>query len=177
MIVSSKIQPYVSISSHSQYDAKICGFFYFPDVNSCSLPVKTNWTFPPSNREHYSDGPRLTPVSWKRWRRRPRTSATTWMLPKAWTPTKTRSITLQTEWQRLCDLFLPQKCFLPPVSGRVVLHKPPPRSPPFFLLHTNPRCGLPLLIKPQDACNLPPSPALCKICLTQSIRAAVPSSF
>lgn len=58
----------------------------------------------PSYRGLSFEGPLLTPVSWKRWRKLPRTSATTWTLPKAWTPTKTRSITLQTEWPHLCDL-------------------------------------------------------------------------
>ena len=123
-----------------------------------------------SRRGHYSAGPRLTLVSWKRWRRQWRTSATTWTLPRAWTPTKTRSITLQTEWPRLFDL-LPQKCPLPPVSGSVALHKPgcPPQSfffLIFFFLNLQPHPpGLtsPSSIKSWDACNLPPSPALCKM--------------
>lgn len=103
----------------------------------------------PSHRGRYSDAPRLTRVSWKQWRKQPRTSVTTWTLPKAWTPTKTRSITLQTAWPRLCDL-LP--CLSPPVSLGVIPHKPP--LLPLFLIYptvwpapplSNPRMPVTLL--------------------------------
>lgn len=50
-----------------------------------------------------------------------------------------------------------------------------PAAAPFFDLPHGVAC--PSSIKPSDACNFTPSPALCKMCLTQSVRAAVPSSF
>lgn len=57
-------------------------------------------------RERCCDGPLLTPASSRTWRRWPRASERTWTLPKAWIPTKTRSIMLWSEWPpRLCDRF------------------------------------------------------------------------
>lgn len=107
-------------------------------VTKCNTNVNL---FPP-HREHYSAGPRLTPESWRRWRKRPRTSATTWMLPKAWTPTKTRSITLQTEWPRLCDLYLRNVFYLLCLA---VSSCTTPQTLFFFSFTYEPRCGLPLL--------------------------------
>lgn len=131
----------------------------------------------PSRRGPSSEGPLLTPASWKQWRKRPRTSVTTWTLPKAWTPTKTRSITLQTEWPHLCDLLTshvltsrisgcrPAQTLSSPLSLVVPTTPPPPvwPPPPVFLLW--------------DACKLPSSPALCKVCWSQSVWAAVPFTF
>lgn len=129
-----------------------------------------------SHRGHSFEGPLLTPASWKQWRKQPRTSATTWTPPKAWTPTKTRSITLQTEWPHLCDL-LTSHVFTSRISGcrpaqtfsfpllLLYLRLPHPgvASPSFFLLW--------------DACKLPSSPAVCKVCWSQSVWAAVPFTF
>lgn len=82
-------------------------------------------------RERCCDGPRRTPESWGPWRRWWRISATIWTLPKAWTPTKTRSITLWTEWLRLCDHLLPPRR---PSPHRVFPHAPHPAfSPELFL--------------------------------------------
>lgn len=127
-----------------------------------------------TTREHSFGGPRLTPASWKQWRKRPRTCATTWTLPKAWTPTKTRSITPQTEWPRLCDLYLRNVFYLLCLAVSSCT-TPQPLFFSFYL--RTPVWPTPPPIQPWDACNLTPSPVLCKTCLTQSIGAAVPSSF
>lgn len=98
--------------------------------------------FPP-HRGLSFDGPLLTPVSWKQWRKQPRTSVTTWTLPKAWTPTKTRSITLQTAWPHLCDL-LTSHVFTSCISWCCPAQ--PLLFPPSFGWPTTPpQCGLPLL--------------------------------
>ena len=47
----------------------------------------------PSHRGLCNGVPHPTPASWRPWRRRRRTSATTWTPPRPWTPTRTRSIT------------------------------------------------------------------------------------
>lgn len=96
-----------------------------------------------SHRGHSFEGPLLTPASWKQWRKQLRTSVTTWTLPKAWTPTKTRSITLQTEWPHPCDR-LTSHLF---TSRTSPYHPAQTLFSPFFCCTNDspPRCGLPLL--------------------------------
>lgn len=77
-------------------------------------------------RERCCDGPRHTLASWRTWRRWLRASERTWMPPKAWIPTKTRSIMLWTEWPRLCDRFYSEmsltQCVFPWSPHRAIPH-------------------------------------------------------
>ncbi len=78
-------------------------------------------------REYYCGGPLHTPASWRTWRGWPRASGRTWTPPKAWIPTKTRSITLWTEWPpRLCDRFNSEmsltQCVCPRSPRRAIPH-------------------------------------------------------
>lgn len=176
---------FVDFCKVAQFNVETAPFFFQspPDATDHSLSWNPHkWTIAVFllRREPYCGEPRLTRASWRPWRRRWRTSAMTWTLPKAWTPTKMRSITLQTEWPRLSDR-LPQKCLLPPVPRCVILHKSHcPAHLLLFLsspLSSDPPVWPPLSsMKPWDACDLHVQP--CVNCAWQSvIRAAVPSSF
>lgn len=112
------------------------------------------------HREYCSDEPHRTLVNWKRWRRQSRTSAMIWSQPKPWTPIKTRSITLQKEWRRLCDLYLRNLTFFLFFAYCVSLKNFRTTLQPFvFTLFTHSR-----LMKLWNACNLTPSPVLWKTC-------------
>lgn len=141
----------------------------FPQLETSSSKITMVANLFPSHRGHSFERPLLTLANWKQWRKQPRTSVTTWSLPKAWTPTKTRSITLQTEWPHLCDLLtshvftsrisrccLAQTLLFPLLLLYLRLPTPVWPPPPFLLW---------------DACKLPSSPALCRV------WAAVPFTF